>query len=142
MRSIKEILNLKKLITVKVGSKIYDIVCLMAQNNIGLVPVLTEDGKLIGVFSERDLVKRVIAKGLDLHTTIVDNVMTADLLLADIKESHEQCLKKMQERGTRHILIIENDKLVGILSMRDLLELDIKVQKETIEVLNKYIYSA
>jgi len=58
MRSIKEILNLKKLITVKVGSKIYDIVCLMAQNNIGLVPVLTEDGKLIGVFSERDLVKR------------------------------------------------------------------------------------
>lgn len=142
MKSIKEILDLKKLLTVKSGSKIHDIVCFMAEHNIGLVPVLAEDGKLVGVFSERDLVKRVIAKGLDLHTTIVDNVMSSDLLLANINESHEQCLKKMQERQTRHILIIENEKLIGILSMRDLLELDIKTQQETIEVLHKYIYSA
>lgn len=142
MKSVKEMLESRKPLTVKSGSKIYDIVCFMAEHNIGLVPVLGDDGKLLGVFSERDLVKRVIAKGLDLHTSVVDNVMSTDLLLADINETHEQCLKKMHERGTRHILIIDNEKLVGILAMRDLLELDIKVQKETIEVLHKYIYSA
>lgn len=142
MKSVKEMLAQKKILTVKSGSKIYDIVCFMAEHNIGLVPVLSEDGKLLGVFSERDLVKRVIAKGLDLHTTIVDDVMSRDLLLADINESHEQCLKKMQERGTRHILVIENEKLIGIVAMRDLLELDIKAHQETIEVLHKYIYSA
>jgi len=142
MLTIKEMLKAKKLLTVKSGSNIHDIVCYMAEHNIGLVPVLAEDGKLLGVFSERDLVKRVIAKGLDLHTTKVDNVMSKELLLADVSETHEECLKKMQERGTRHILVIENEKLTGILAMRDLLELDIKVHRETIEVLHKYIYSA
>lgn len=142
MKSIKEMLQSRKPITVKSGSNIHEIVCFMAEQNIGLVPVLAEDGKLMGVFSERDLVKRVIAKGLDLHTTKVDNVMSTELLLADVNETHEQCLKKMQERGTRHILVIENEKLVGIIAMRDLLELDIKVRQETIEVLNNYIYSA
>jgi CBS domain-containing protein len=142
MKSVKEMLAQKKILTVKSGSKIYDIVCFMADHNIGLVPILSEDGKLLGVFSERDLVKRVIAKGLDLHTTVVDDVMSRDLLLADINETHEQCLKKMQDRGTRHILVIENEKLIGIVAMRDLLELDIKAHQETIEVLHKYIYSA
>ncbi len=142
MQTIKEMLSAKKILTVKSGSNIHEIVCFMAEQNIGLVPILADDGKLLGVFSERDLVKRVIAKGLDLHTTKVDNVMSTDLLLADVNETHEQCLKKMQDRGTRHILIVENDKLVGILAMRDLLELDIKAHQETIEVLHKYIYSA
>lgn len=142
MKTVKEMLESRRLLTVKSGSNIYDIVCFMSEHNIGLVPVLSEDGKLLGVFSERDLVKRVIAKNLDLRSTIVDDVMTKELLLADISETHQQCLKKMQERGTRHILIIENEKLIGILAMRDLLELDIKVQQETIEVLHKYIYSA
>ena len=141
MKSIKDIIGTKKLLTVKSGSNIYDTVCFMAEHNIGLVPILAEDGKLLGVFSERDLLKRVIAKGLDLNSSTVDSVMTKELLLADINESHQQCLKKMQEKGTRHILIFENEKLSGILSMRDLLQIDIEVHQETIEVLHKYIYS-
>lgn len=93
------------------------------------------------VFSERDLVRRVIAKGLDLKATLVEEIMTKDLVLADVSESYEQCLQKMKERGIRHIVIIENEKLVGILSIKDLLEMDIVVQRETIEVLHNYIYS-
>ena len=141
MKSLKDILVSQSLHTVKADSKINDVVCFMAEHNIGLVPVLSEEGKLLGVFSERDLVRRVIAKGLDLKTTSVEEIMTKDLVLANIDETYEQCLQKMKERGTRHILIIENEKLVGILSIRDLLEMDIKVQRETIEVLNNYIYS-
>ncbi|MBS3944781.1 MAG: CBS domain-containing protein, partial [Melioribacter sp.] len=111
------------------------------EHNIGLVPVLGNEGKLLGVFSERDLVRRVISKGLDLNSTIVDTVMTKDLVIASINESHHECLKKMKDRNIRHILIIEEEKLVGILSIRDLLEIDLKVQQETIEVLHNYIYS-
>lgn len=141
MKSIKEKVQSKKILTINSGTSIYDAVLFMAEHNIGLVPILSSDGKLLGVFSERDLVRRVIAKGLDLKTTIVDDVMSKDLVLADINETHEECLKKMKNRGTRHILIIENEKLVGILSIRDLLEIDLKVQQETIEVLHNYIYS-
>ncbi|MFA5806609.1 MAG: CBS domain-containing protein [Melioribacteraceae bacterium] len=141
MKSLKDILVSQSLHTVKADSKINDVVCFMAEHNIGLVPVLSEEGKLLGVFSERDLVRRVIAKGLDLKTTSVEEIMTKDLVLANIDETYEQCLQKMKERGTRHILIIENEKLAGILSIRDLLEMDIKVQRETIEVLHNYIYS-
>lgn len=141
MKTVREKIQSKKILTVKSGTTIYDAVLFMAEQNIGLVPVLSSDGKLLGVFSERDLVRRVIAKGLDLKSTSVDEVMSKDLVLADINESHEECLKKMKDRGTRHILIIENEKLVGILSIRDLLEIDLKVQQETIEVLHNYIYS-
>jgi len=141
MNTIKEILSSRALMTVPTGTTVYNAVCYMAEHNIGIVPVLANDGKLLGVFSERDLVKRVIAKDLDSKAITVDEIMTRDLILADINETYEECLKKMQARHTRHIIIIENEKLVGILAMRDLLELDVTVQKETIEVLHNYIYS-
>lgn len=141
MKSLKELLSSKNLFTVHSGSNVHNVICFMAEHNIGLVPVLNKEGVLIGVFSERDLVRRVIAKGQDIKTTLVDDVMSTDLVVADINESYEECLKKMQHRQTRHIIIIENEKLIGIVSIRDLLELDIKVHRETIEVLNNYIYS-
>jgi CBS domain-containing protein len=98
-------------------------------------------GKLIGVFSERDLVKRVIAKNKSLDETKVEDVMSTKLVIADISEANESVLAKMKEANTRHILIIENEKLVGVLAMRDLLELDLSACKLTVEVLNNYIYS-
>lgn len=141
MKSVKEIISSRPLRYVKSGSRIMDTVTFMSEENIGLVPVLEEDGKLIGVFSERDLVRRVISKGLNLETTIVNEVMSKNLTLANINESYEECLKKMKDANIRHILIIDNEKLVGIVSVRDLLEIDIVAQKETIEVLHNYIYS-
>ncbi|HOI28659.1 MAG TPA: CBS domain-containing protein [Melioribacteraceae bacterium] len=141
MRSLKDIILSKELYTVRSGSKIIDVVKYMAGHNIGLVPVLSGDGKLLGVFSERDLVRRVISSGLDLHTSVVDNVMTKELVIANINESHQECLKKMKDKKIRHILVIENEKLEGIISLRDLLEIDLQVQQETIEVLHNYIYA-
>jgi CBS domain-containing protein len=141
MNTIKDILSSRPLRTVRTGTTVYDAVCYMAVHNIGIVPVIGDDGKLLGVFSERDLVIRVIAKDLDCKSVSVDDIMTKDLILADISESYEECLKKMQTRHTRHIIIIEKEKFVGILAMRDLLEMDVTIQKETIEVLHNYIYS-
>lgn len=140
MKTIKDQLEGKKIFTISPSETIYNTILYMAENNVGLLPVLNE-GKLVGVFSERDLVKRVIAKNLDINTTKVEDVMTKNLILADINESHEVCLKKMNDAKIRHILIINGDKLAGVLSLRDLLEIDLTVQKETVEVLNSYIYS-
>jgi CBS domain-containing protein len=140
MENIKELLSKRELYTVNIGTTIKDVVYYMAEKGVGLVPIM-DTGKLIGVFSERDLVKRVIAKNKNLEETKVEDVMSTKLVIADVNEANESVLAKMKEANTRHILIIENEKLIGVLAMRDLLELDLSVCRTTVEVLNNYIYS-
>lgn len=140
MESIKDILGGREVFTIQSGSSIKDAVNYMASKGVGLVPVM-KDEKLIGVFSERDLVKRVIAKDKDLFLTLVNDVMSTNLIIAKIDETNESVLAKMKEAKTRHILIVDSEKLVGVLSLRDLLEIDLNQCKTTVEVLNNYIYS-
>ena len=140
MENIKELLTNREVYTVKKGTNIKDAVNYMAEKRVGLVPVM-DDGKLVGVFSERDLVQRVISKNKSLEETKVEDAMSTKLLIAETHEPNESVLAKMKEANTRHILIIEHEKLIGVLSMRDLLELDLSVCKTTVEVLNNYIYS-
>ena len=140
MESIRDILQNREVFTIQSGSSVKDAVRYMASKGVGLVPV-TKNEMLVGVFSERDLVKRVIAKDKDLFLTLVDDVMSTNLVIAKIDESYESVLAKMKEAKTRHILIIDNEKLVGVLSLRDLLEIDLNQCKTTVEVLNNYIYS-
>lgn len=140
MESVKELLSGKEVYSVQSGLSVKEVANYMASKGVGLVPVM-KDENLIGVFSERDLVKRVIAKDKDMILTPVDNVMSKDLVIAKIDEPNESLLAKMKEAKTRHILIIDNEKLVGVLSIRDLLEIDLNQCKTTVEVLNNYIYS-
>ena len=140
MENIKELLTHREVYTVKKGTSIRDVVYYMSEKRVGLVPVMDE-GKLVGVFSERDLVQRVIAKNINLEDTKVEDVMTSKLIIGKIDESNESVLTKMKEANTRHILVIEGDKLAGVVSMRDLLELHLTDYKTTVEVLNNYIYS-
>jgi len=140
MENIKELLAQRELYTVSKEATIKDVVFYMAEKGVGLVPIM-DSGKLVGVFSERDLVKRVIAKNKSLDETKVEEVMSTKLIIADVNEANESVLAKMKEANTRHILIIENEKLFGVVAMRDLLELDLSACKLTVEVLNNYIYS-
>jgi CBS domain-containing protein len=140
MESIRDILQDREVFTIQSGSSIKDTVNYMALKGVGLVPVMKNE-MLIGVFSERDLVKRVIAKDKNLILTLVDDVMSTNLVIGKIDEPNESVLAKMKEAKTRHILIIDNEKLIGVLSLRDLLEIDLNQCKTTVEVLNNYIYS-
>jgi CBS domain-containing protein len=140
MENINKLLSQRELHTVSKGATIREVVFYMAEKGVGLVPIM-DSGKLVGVFSERDLVKRVIAKNKNLDETKVEDVMSTKLIIADVNEANESVLAKMKEANTRHILIIENEKLIGVLAMRDLLELDLSACKMTVEVLNNYIYS-
>ena len=140
MESIKDILQGREVYTVQSGTSVKNTANYMASKGVGLVPVMKNE-MLVGVFSERDLVKRVIAKDKDLILTLVDDVMSTNLVIGKIDEPNESVLAKMKEAKTRHILIIDNEKLVGVLSLRDLLEIDLNQCKTTVEVLNNYIYS-
>jgi CBS domain-containing protein len=140
MEAIYDLIKDREIFTIQSGTTVKQVVNYMASKGVGLVPVL-KDEKLIGVFSERDLVNRVISKDKDMNITKVDDVMSTNLIIAKTEESNEAVLAKMKEAKTRHILIIDNEKLCGVLSLRDLLEIDLNQCKTTVEVLNNYIYS-
>ena len=139
MRTVGELIKGKGFYVVKVGQTVLEVVQLMAEQQIGAVPVLDEN-RLVGIFSERDLMTRVVARGLDVKATKVEQVMTKDLVVADAGESYEGCLKKMKQIGGRHLPVVSGDKLIGMVSMRDLLLLDVSEKDEEIKWMTAYIH--
>jgi CBS domain-containing protein len=139
MTSVKDILAnrpvfaLDKDATVQAGAEY------MAKNNIGAIPVV--DGtRLMGIFSERDIINRVIAKSLSPTGTRIADVMTTNLVVASSDETHEDCLKKMKQAGCRHLPIVEGETLVGIISVRDLLDVEINEKEDKIQFLHDYMF--
>jgi CBS domain-containing protein len=112
----------------------------MAKNNIGAVPVLDDGGKLKGIFSERDLMTRCAAKRLDMEKTKIEEVMTRGVILMEAQDSYDECIKIMQQEGIRHMPVREGDKLIGMVSLRDLMQEDVDEKKQEIENLNTFIY--
>ena len=92
----------------------------MADKNIGFLVVL-ERGKIAGVVSERDCVRRVIVASKSPETTPVANVMTRDVVTVDIDHAFADCLRLMHRHGIRHLPVVSNDKAVAVISIRDLL---------------------
>ncbi|MFC1530040.1 cyclic nucleotide-binding/CBS domain-containing protein [Gemmatimonadota bacterium] len=111
----------------------------MAEKKIGLVPV-TDGEKVIGVFGERDLLKRVVAEGLDPDATLVNDVMTTTMICSPPDETYEQAGSKMIEKGIRHLVVADADQLVGVISLRDLRTHEIDEKSQEIEFLNDYLY--
>jgi CBS domain-containing protein len=140
MKTLKEILSNRPILSVQKDFTVRQVSEYMTKNKIGLVPVLDGD-KLVGVFSERDLLQRVVAAGKDPDKTKVEEVMTIDLILSEEDETYLECLSKMKTANIRHIIVKTGDKLVGVVSMRDLLQADLNIKDETIETLYNYINS-
>ena len=113
----------------------------MVVNNIGAIPVL-RDGELVGIFSERDIMKRVVAEGRDPARTRVSEVMTADPLTVDIRESVEHCMVLMKQHGFRHLPVCDGKKLKGIVSLRDILLRDLTEKDEEVRMMRAYIHGS
>jgi len=111
----------------------------MTERNVGAVCVLEED-RLVGVFSERDMMKRVIAPNRDPQATKVGEVMTPNPVVVKAGETFEKCLKVMKQAGVRHLPVVEGDKLLGLLSLRDLLQVDRDEKVEEIKLMQDYIH--
>lgn len=100
----------------------------MSEKNIGAVAVV-ESGHLAGIFSERDIMSRVVARGLNPEKTSVHDVMSKELVVAAPQEDVDSALQKMHSIGARHLPVVEEGKLVGMISIRDLLEVDDEQQR-------------
>lgn len=124
--------------TLSPGAKVREAVDLMNANRVGIVAIL--DGKeLVGVFSERDLLRRVIAVGKPIDSTAVGDVMTRTPTTASPGDSRADAVVKMQQRGCRHLPIVQDGVLVDMLSMRDLMDGQLKDRNEVIKSLQSYI---
>jgi CBS domain-containing protein len=111
----------------------------MADKRVGAVCVLEGD-RLAGVLSERDIMGRVVAKGLDPDAARVRDVMTRELVVARESDSHEDGVRRMKQAGCRHLPVVRGERLVGMVSLRDLLQVDLAHKDEEIRWLNTYIH--
>jgi CBS domain-containing protein len=111
----------------------------MAEHQVGAVAVVDAD-RLVGVFTERDVLARVVAAGLDAATTPVSAVMSTQLVVADVSEPHEVCLPRMQHAGVRHLVVLDQGRLAGIISFRDAMAVEVDEKAEAITLLNAYVH--
>jgi CBS domain-containing protein len=109
-----------ELITLPASASAFDAVEVMAEMEVGAVLVMTEDGLVAGLFSERDLLARVVAEGLDPKATPLSLVMTRDVKFVTPSTSTEAALALMHLHRFRHLLVIDGPRVHGLVSMRDL----------------------
>ncbi len=113
----------------------------MAEHNVGAMPVLDGDC-LVGVFSERDYARRAVLKGEFSNDTPLREAMTRDVITVTMDETLEDCMRLMGEKHIRHLPVVENCRLVGHFSIRDLMQWFIDQQKHKIDHLQNYIEGA
>jgi CBS domain-containing protein len=143
MRTIGEILDrktLRSLVTVASADTVLEAVRQMDKANTGAVVVLDGD-RLAGIFTERDLMRRVVLKGRDVSSTQVSEVMTRDLVFTEKGAPAEEVMAKMTRHRCRHLPVIERERLVGVISIGDLMKELSNEQTVEINFLKEYIYS-
>ena len=139
MKTIREIMRPSFLYLVHKTSSVSEAVHAMAEHNVGIVAVVDGDS-LVGVFSERDLVRRVVDRGLDAAQTTVEQVMTTDLVLGDVNEECQVAMMKMDRANIRHLPIVSDGRIVSMLSIRDLMRAEIDNTGVEIEHLRAYLF--
>jgi CBS domain-containing protein len=122
---IKTVMERKKLLVSASETSVSEAAKQMAKKNVGAVMVV-DDKRLVGIFTERDVVFRVVAKGLDARTTKLSDVMTPDPQTTDPDDTYGHALLLMHENGFRHVPVIENGEPIGIVSSRGALDPDME----------------
>jgi CBS domain-containing protein len=139
MKKLRDVMRPGFLTTVPREASVADAVRAMTRNNVGLV-VVEEDGLLVGVFSERDVVRRVIDRGRDPTTTRLDDVLTTDLVVADPEMDYQEAMRIMDQANIRHLPVVEDGKLLSMISIRDLVRLEIDRTGEELRYLHEYLF--
>jgi CBS domain-containing protein len=139
MKPIRPLLENREVVVVDVATSVAQAARVMSERQIGAVPVVDGD-RVAGVFTERDVLARVVSAGVDPVTTPVSSVMTTNLVTADVCEAHDVCMRRMQQARVRHLLVLRDGRLAGMLSMRDLVALELDERDEAITLLNAYVH--
>ena len=144
MTRLEDFLELNKdreICSISKDQSVRQALILMSEKNIGAIIIVDNNDFPIGIFSERDYARKVILKGKNSKDTLLDEVMTKELITVTRDYKIEQCIEIMIEKKIRHLPVLEDKKIVGIISIGDLLKIMIKEQKELIDHLQKFITS-
>jgi len=140
MTTVAQLRALKgnKVFSVEPTSTVYDAIKTMADHNVGALAVTRSD-RLVGIFSERDYARKVILKGKSSPTTSVAEIMTENPVCVNPDQTVEQCMALMTGKAIRHLPVLEDDRLVGMISIGDLVKSIIEEQEFIIDQLGRYI---
>ena len=144
MTRLEDFLELNKdreIYSISKDQSVRQALILMSEKNIGAIIIVDNNDFPIGIFSERDYARKVILKGKNSKDTLLEEVMTKELITVTRNYKIDQCMKIMIEKRIRHLPVLENNKIIGIISIGDVLKIMIKEQKELIDHLQKFITS-
>ena len=142
MTRIEDFLKLNKnrqIWTISKDQSVRQALTLMSEKNIGAIIIVDNNDFPIGIFSERDYARKIVLKGKSSKDTLLDEVMTKELITVTRDYKIDHCMEIMSEKKIRHLPVLENKKIVGIISIGDVLKIMIKEQKELIDHLQKFI---
>ncbi|MBT1698468.1 CBS domain-containing protein [Fulvivirgaceae bacterium PWU4] len=140
MGKVRNIIQTKgsAVFSINSGTTVYNALELMFEKSIGALLVV-DNGKFVGIFTERDYARKLILKGKSSKDTLIREVMTERPITVTPDTSIEDCMKIMTDRKIRHLPVMENDGLVGLVSVGDVVKFIIEEQKFIIENLEQYI---
>jgi CBS domain-containing protein len=140
MQTIKTFLERspRSLHTVQNNQTVWEALDIMATNNIGALPVLSGES-MVGIFSERDYARRVELRGKQTRDTLIQDVMTAEFITISPEQKMDECMQIMTDMRIRHLPVMNDNKIIGMVSIGDVLFVMIAEQKHLIEQLHSYI---
>ncbi len=141
MKTVSEVLRAKPdqtVWTITPSASVLEAVKLMAERNLGAL-VVTEGGNVLGIVTERDYARKIILLGRSSKDTPVQDIMTAPVIAVRPDQTNEECMELMTEKRLRHLPVVDGARLVGLVSIGDLVKDIISEQKQTIEHLEHYI---
>jgi len=141
MATIRDLISNRTIHYVQPSQTVFEAASYMVDCNVGAVPVL-EDTRLVGVFSERDIMRRVVVEDRNPLTTRIRDVMSTDVRTVEPSASSEDAMFLMQNHGVRHLPVCEGRTLVGFLSLRDLLRCHLDEKAGEAEMMRAYIQTS
>jgi len=136
---IKDVIRNREPYSTKATTTVQEAAEFMAARNIGAVCVVDDAGNLLGVFSERDVLNRIVVPGRNPHLVSVGEVTSELRAVIRCDETPHQALERMEQIGTRHLPVMDGDRWVGMLSIRDLLRVEVGEQGDELRFLHEYI---
>ena len=141
MATIRDLISNRTIHYIQPAQTVFEAAGYMVERNIGAAPVL-DDTRLVGIFSERDIMKSVVTEGRDPRSTRISEVMSTDLRTLGPSASSEDAMCLMQTHGVRHLPVCEGNTLVGFLSLRDLLRCHLDEKSGEADMMRAYIQAS
>lgn len=117
---------------------VYDAIKVMGEKNVGAILIIEED-QLKGILSERDYARKIVLQGKSSKNTLVNEIMVSNVITVQPTDDLDYCMELMISKRIRHLPVVENDKVIGLISIGDVVKSIIEKQKETIQLLDSYI---